>query len=278
MIGAAMAMLFAAQTTVANIETPASFSLSMQEDTGGSSRNNWTVNGPVSMMSADVESVGTLELNITMDFGTSSDGSDDDFGTSFELQWGVAENHQINVGLPFNYGDGEDGNGDIYLGWQWKLWDEGAHGCPLMPSFAIYNEIRLPWGHQSSGVDWELRGIFTKSIIDNTWRVHANPFLRVLGGDNIETNNLNGKTQRNFAAGVILGTDYQLTDSTVLNFDYILDSGELNGYSMQHSMEAGLTYSLADNRKLAWVNRWTMDGDSQGDNWGMGLQYIVALN
>ena len=46
---------------------------------------------------------------------------------------------------------------------------------------------------------------------------------------------------------------------------------------MQHSMEAGMDYSLTDNQTLTWATRWTLDGDDQGDNWGFSLGYIFSF-
>ncbi len=223
-----------------------------------------TVEGPVAMRAADTQAVGTYDFNILFDYGTSSDGSDDDFGTSFKLEWGIAEGHQLDLTLPFNYGDGEDNNGDLAVGWQWKLLEEDG----MMPAFAIYNQLRFPTGYRSSGVDWELMAIFTKTI-DDGWRLHANPFIEFMGGDEDD--------RRDFHGGIVIGTDYLLTDTTVLNFDYIIDSGLSEGFGTQHSMEAGLVYALAENKSLAWTTRWTMDGDNDGDNWGVGIQYIIHI-
>ena len=222
-----------------------------------------TVEGPVSMRAADTQAVGTFDLNILMDYSTSSNGSDDDFVTEFKLEWGVTENHQIDFTLPFNYGDGTDDNGDLAVAWQWKLLEEDG----MLPAFAVYNQLRFPTGYHSSGVDWELRAIFTKTLNDRM-RLHANPFIEFVGGDDAG--------RRDFHGGVVLGTDYALTSTTTMNFDYIIDSGLSEGYGTQHIMEAGLTYALDENQSLAWATRWTMDGDGDGDNWGIGFQYIIS--
>ena len=257
---------------------------------GGGGGGSWDVEGPVSMRSADVQEQGTFDLKIVFDYGTSSDGSDDDYGNRVELQWGVYADNEIVFKLPVNYGDGEEGNADVSIGWQWKLSDEQG----WIPATAIYNELRLPTGNGSAGVDWELRGVFTWDVNPGTCRLHVNPFIRFMDGDNVQTNarhdrnrdrndgsffrnRRNEVSARHFAAGGIIGVDHRLTDSTVINIDYILDSGNLDGYSMQHSMEAGMDYELTDNQMLTWATRWTLDGDDQGDNWGLSLSYIFSF-
>ena len=262
---------------------------------GAGAGDGFDVEGPVSMRSADVQEQGTFDLKIVFDYGTSSDGSDDDYGNRVEVQWGVCPDNEIVFKLPINYGDGEEGNADVSIGWQWKLYDQQD----WIPATAIYNELRLPTGNGSEGVDWEIRGVFTWDVNPGTCRLHVNPFIRVMDGDNVATNarhdldrnrgnsssnrgnffgnRRNDVSARHFAAGGIIGFDHRLTDSTVVNIDYILDSGRLDGYSMQHSMEAGMDYQLTDNQMLAWATRWTLDGDDQGDNWGLSLSYIFSF-
>ncbi|MCG3136374.1 MAG: hypothetical protein HJJLKODD_00204 [Phycisphaerae bacterium] len=271
-----------------------------------SSGDEWDIAGYVNMRPADPQPLGTFDLKVFFDYSTASDGSDDDFFTRFAWEWGFLENHELVLKLPINYGDGEEGNADISVGWHWRLWKEDG----WIPAFAIYNEVRLPTGNDSSGVDWEIRPIITKSIIENSLRLHVNPFFKWLGGDNIETNawkhagdntdedrpfgwnergstnwggnswfwNRDRKTDREFQAGSTFGLDYKLTDAATVNFNYILDSGVLNGYGMQHSMEAGIDYNIMANQWLTWSTRWTLDGDSQGDNWGMVLGYVIRFD
>ncbi len=249
---------------------------------GGGDGGGWDVEGPVSMRAADVQEQGTFDLKIGLDYGTSSNGSDDDVSNRFELQWGFLEGHELVLKLPVEYCDGRvEGNADLSVGWQWKFLD-GDGGW--MPAMAVYNEVRTPTGYHSSGWDWELRGVFTWDLDPGTCRLHLNPFIRFLDTDNLETNMNRDRdpedaeiTGRHFAAGGIIGVDHRLTDSTVINVDYILDSGRLDGYSMQHSMEAGMDYQLNDNQMLTWATRWTLDGDDQGDNWGLSLSYIFSF-
>lgn len=254
-------------------------------DGGGAAGGSWDVEGPVSMRGADVQELGTMDFKTIFDYGTSSDGSDDDVGNRVEVQWGFLEGHEMVLKLPLNYGDGEDGNYDLSVGWQWKL-HEGDGS--LLPAFAIYNELRTPSGYHSSGFDWEIRGVFTWDVNPGTCRLHLNPFVRFMDTDNLESN-LRGDDDynflwgdddevsgRHFAAGGVIGFDGRLSDSTIVNIDYIIDSGRLDGDSLQHSMEAGMDYQVAENHTLSWATRWTLDGDDQGDNWGLALSWICT--
>jgi hypothetical protein len=82
--------------------------------------------------------------------------------------------------MPFEIGDGNaEGNGDIELGWHWRLWEETDD----MPAFAIRNYLFLGTGHDSDGVDWMLKGLFTKTITPGCTRLHLNPWLKVVDAD-----------------------------------------------------------------------------------------------
>ena len=259
-----------------------------QDDAGGGGAgDDGDVEGPVSMRAADVQAQGTFDLKIVLDYGTSGNGTDDDIGNRVELQWGFLEDHELVFKLPVGYGDGRiEGNGDLSVGWQWKFL-EGDGGW--MPAMAVYNELRTPTGYHSSGWDWELRGVFTWDVNPGTCRLHLNPFIRFMDTDNLEANLANNADDltlgddddevsgRHFAGGGIIGIDHRLSDTTVINVDYILDSGRLDGYRMQHMMEAGMDYQLNDNQMLTWATRWTLDGDDQGDNWGLSLSYIFSF-
>jgi len=87
---------------------------------GGAGGGGGDVEGPVQMRAADVQEQGTFDLKIGLDYGTSSNGLDDDVSNRFELQWGFMEGHELVLKLPVGYGDGRiEGNGDLSVGWQW---------------------------------------------------------------------------------------------------------------------------------------------------------------
>lgn len=244
--------------------------LSTENQTKGHSNEgeDWDIWGPVRMRSADPEPTGELELKNIFDYGTSSDGTDDDFEYELEIEWGFAPDHELIFALPVEIGDGDvNGNADITLGWHWRLWKEQE----VLPAFAMRNYVRLPSGYQSSGVDYELRGLITKSIVPDKWRLHLNPFLKSVNGHNEDDH-------RFFQWGAIAGTDYRLADDVTLNLDYVHETGECNGERNQHTLEVGVDWKFAHNQGLAFVARTTLDGDSVGENFGAAISYIYSFD
>lgn len=254
-----------------------------------SANESWDVEGFYNMRAADTQEFGVLDIKNFFGYSTSSNGTDDDYRYNLWLQYGVWDRHELVLKLPVEIGDGGvSGNADISIGHQWRLLDEQG----WMPAFAIYHEIRLPSGYHSSGHDYELRGVFTKSIIPEELRLHVNPFVKWLDPDNLLDNisryaltqtgrnrrDLNELSGRHFAAGTTVGMDWRMTDTATVNANYILDTGRLDGYRIQHAMEAGIDYEIAAGQTLSWSTRWTLDGDSQGDNFGFVLGYIIAFD
>jgi hypothetical protein len=270
----------------ASSESPnALFSLAAQdgEEGGGGEMmtRNWDVEGPVRMRGYDIQDAGTLDIKNTFGFATASDGSDDDANYTLQLQWGLSENHELNLYVPVTIGDGSPaGNADASIGWQWNLFADD------MLSFGVYQELRVPTGWDSSGFDYEVRGVFSHAIQADQWRLHVNPFAKFLDGDNIEEgmeleDNIGrdtGDGARDFQWGVIIGTDYRLADDMVLNIDYVMDSGEVNGASLQHTAEMGVDWEMSDSTSLNFSTHATLDGDRHGDNWGFSLQYVWTLD
>ena len=206
------------------------------------SDEEWDIWGPVQMRSANPEPTSEFEIKNIFDYGTSSDDTDDDFEYEFELEYGIAENHELIFEIPVKMGDGAvNGNADITVSWHWRLWKEQD----LLPAFALRNYIRLPSGYQSSGVDYELKGLITKSILENKWRLPLNPFLKSVNGHNEDDH-------RDFQWGFIAGTDYRLTDTLTLNVDYVHETGKSEGERNQHTAESIWTRNYPPIK--AWVS------------------------
>ncbi len=250
---------------------------------------NWPIVGPIRLRSADPIDTGELQIRGILNYGTSSDGTDDDVSIGGQLVWGFAPNHELLVGGPIMLGDGGvDGNADLLIGWHWRLWEEDT--CGWLPAFALRNILRVPNGYDSEGVDWTLKGVLTKSIVPNKLRFHINPYLKSVNGDNLEIEDETAmafttagrqwdrRNQRHFQWGVITGVDYKLNDCMNLIVDYVHEtSDQLHGRN-QHAMEVGLDWQLSERHTVAFVNRVGLDGDSIGENWGMGVSYILSLD
>ena len=288
---AVLAMMVLPASVLAEPDLPTQFTLSYAQDNGDGGSDvmpSWDVEGPYRFRSVDVQETGTMDLKLGMRWSTASDGTDDDVYFRPTLQYGIAENHELILSFPMNlgdggryWGDGREGNGDAHLGWQWKLVEESDS---WVPAIAIYNEFRLPTGWKSNGVDWELMGIFSQTVAPDT-RLHLNPFIKVIGqnftvGDSDDWFG-DVKTSRDFKAGLVLGCDRKFTwmeKNMVFNADYILDSGDLNGYRMQHEAQLGVDWLMSERETLSVIATIGLDGDSQGDNFGLGFQYALSLD
>ncbi|MCH8880721.1 MAG: hypothetical protein IID34_12680 [Planctomycetes bacterium] len=254
--------------STASLDELTSFRLPFPQDgDGGGGEEDWDISGPVRMRSADPEETGELAIKNIFGYSTSSHG-DDDFEYELELEWGFMPDHHLILELPVEIGDGEvEGNADLTLGWHWRLWREQD----WMPAFAMRNLIRIPSGVDSDGVDYEFRGLFTKTITPNQLRLQFSPSFKVVNGD-IHAG------ERPFQWELYAGFDYRLSDATTLNLNYLFGSSASNGASDQHAIELGVDWDIADHQMLALGTRLGLDGDSEGDNWGIKLSYIISID
>ncbi len=244
----------------------------------------WEIEGPIFLRSADPEETGEIVIKNNSTYTTSSDGTDDDWEYEFEIEWGVVENHELIFELPINLGDGDvEGNGDATIGWHWRLWEEQDE----WPAFAVRSYIRIPSGYHSEGVDGEIRGLLTKTIVPGKFRIHANPFMRTLNGDpeGVEEGNegwnwcrYEREDRRHFQWGAALGGDYWLTDDLLFVADYVHESAEDTGTRNQHWVEADVDWYFAEDQILSVATMATLDGDSEGPNWGLMFSYILEFH
>ncbi len=277
-------------TTTEKTEVKADGSVLSEEtevrtETSASPQKNWDIWGPVRLRSADPEALGELEVKNIVHYGTSSNGEDDTAEYEFELEYGIAPNHELIIAAPLELGDGNaDGNFDLELGWHWRLWEEKD----WLPAFALRNILMIPSGEGSSGLDWTFKGLFTKSIIADKWRVHFNPFLTVASGDATETAPTSSSywqwkqeeegDLRDFQWGFIVGTDYRLTENLNLVLDYIHETAGVRGWRNQHSMETGVEWKITEHQELGFATNWAVDGDNFGENWGFSLSYVFHFD
>ena len=227
---------------------------------------SWDLAGPYHLRSADPEDLGGLEFKNIFGWSTSK-GEDDDFEYEFELEWGFARNHELIFEVPVELGDGRvEGNGDVELGWHWRLWEEQD----WIPAFAMRNYLRLPTGDGSSGVDYEWVGLITKSVIPGKLRLNLNPFVKSVNGDNEED-------ARHFLWGASLGADYRLSDDLVLVGLYRYESGELEGTRDNHSLEFGADWSISEHQEIGFGLEVGLDGDDHGPALGATISYILSF-
>lgn len=227
----------------------------------------WEINGPVFIRSANPEPPGEVAIKNIFEWSTTKGGGDDDLEYELEIEWGVVEDHELIFEAPFELGDGHvEGNGDLTVGWHWRLWKEHDG----LPAFAMRNFVRLPTGLDSSGVDYEWRGLFTKTLVHGETRLHFNPFVASINGDNNEK-------ARPFRWGAALGVDQWLSDDVLFIADYVYSNGENENTRDNHTAEFGIDWRFTDHQKLSIATEIGLDGDSNGPSFGARVSYSMFI-
>lgn len=265
-----------------NMQQPTTTKESTTVVTREPSTDSWEISGPVFLRSADPEPPGEVVIKNIFEWrhskkkssddswfwGSSGDSDRDEYEYELEVEWGVVENHELIFEIPFELGEGRvDGNGDLTLGWHWRLWEEQE----VMPAFALRNFVRLPTGIDSSGVDYEIRGLFTKTLIPGSTRAHFNPFAKSVNGDN-------GEDAEDFQYGAAVGIDHRLSDNLLFITDYIYASEETeDAIRANHEAEFGLDWEFAEHQKLGFSFLIGLDGDVDGPEYGAGISYMLSF-
>ncbi|OWY70798.1 hypothetical protein B7486_14440 [cyanobacterium TDX16] len=225
------------------------------------------IGGPWRLRSADALRPGQLSIRNEMTWTTGLESGDDETRYGLSIDYGIAPMHHVTLELPVDIGDGAvTGNGDFRLGWHWQLLKEDD----WKPSFALRNYIRVPSGYESSGVDYELRALFSKSVADHV-RVHIAPFLESINGDNTED-------VRHFQWGAAIGSDWKITDTLDIVVDYVHETSNETGIRNQHSLDAGVIWEVAPNHKIGISGSAGLDGDGVNGDWGAGIFYTIAFD
>jgi len=253
------------------------------------------IRSPVLIDDATPQPTGTMDFRLRFDYVTESNGvdrrdgrrgfrgrrqreggRDDDIGVGLQWVWGTCEDVEVSLDLPINLGDatdngdGLDGNADLTFGMLWRLLEEGELG-DWAPAFALSTRVRTPTGNNSSGVDAELRGHLTKTLVGDM-RGHANAFLTTVNGNNDEL-------AREFQWGFVFGMDTPLTDAQDwwLIMDYMHRSSEHRGNSNMNILEAGLEWKLTDAQSLHFSTQVGLDDNGDTPNWGARMAYTHQI-
>ena len=251
---------------------------------------SWDIQGPVFLRSADPEEPGELAIKNIFEYSHFRRGANDErdeYEYELELEYGLIENHELLLIMPWELGEGRvQGNGDISLGWHWRLWQEDG----WLPAFAMRNFIRIPSGVNSSGVDYTWRGLFTWTLAPDSLRLHFNPFLTSINGENGEYNDDGFRWRgvggwrddddddRNFRWGAALGVDYKIDENLLWITDYRYENGEREGTRDNHTAELGLDWKLDDHNTLGFASEISLDGDHNGPAVTGKISYIHTLN
>jgi hypothetical protein len=254
-----------------------------------SSGGGYTLGGPYFLRSADPEAPGVMEFKFIYGWETSSSGSDD-HEVAFEFEWGLVENVEFILEAAATVGDGRvEGNGDIEeIGFHTRFWEENG----WLPAFAMRNLVRLPTGYHSSGVDYTAIGLFTWTLDPGATRLHFNPFLKSVNGDNGEDDDDgfwgwrrfgpfgdsgDDGGERDFQWGAALGVDHRVSDDLLIIFDYKHTSSEDEGARNNHSLEFGGEWEVAPHREIGFATEIGLDGDDNGPNFAARISYIIEV-
>lgn len=231
------------------------------------STEGYTLGGPYFLRSADPEPPGEMELKFIYGWETGNDGSDD-HDVAIEFEWGIVENVEFILEAEATLGDGRvEGNGDIEeLGFHTRFWEENGWA----PAFAMRNLVRLPTGYHSSGVDYLGIGLFTWTLDPGATRLHFNPFVKSVNGDNDDD-------ARDFQWGAALGIDHRVSDDLLIIFDYKHTASEEYGARNNHSIEFGGEWEFAPHQELGFGTEIGIDGDDHGPNFAARLSYILEI-
>ena len=204
---------------------------------GGADVEGYTLAGPYFLRSADPEEPGEMELKFIYSYDHDADDAEE-HEFEFEFEWGIVENWEFILELPFTIGDGGvEGNGDVTLGLHTRLWEE--HGW--VPAFAVRNLFRLPTGYHGQDFDYTFRGLVTHTLGSKV-RLHFNPYF--------STNNDPDEGERNFHCGAAIGVDWRVNDDLLLIADYQYRQNVVKGEDEDHRIELGADWEFAENQKL----------------------------
>jgi hypothetical protein len=201
-----------------------------------------------------------------------SRGRDDGFAITPSIHWGPLENLEVFLAVPMNVGDGKqdkwgfDGNYDSQLGVHYQFIRE----ADWYPSVALRATGRFPTGYRSNGVDGELKGLMTKTIIPRL-RAHANAFISTVNGNN-------NPNARHFQWGFTLGMDYELCkDCLYAVVDYAHRSSYSYGVSNINLAEVGLEWFVFENNRLGLSTQFGLDDNEETPNWGMMVKWVFEV-
>ena len=216
---------------------------------------------------------GAADLRMTFRWVTASapanmGDSDDDFVFGPSLRWGPCKNVEVFASIPIWLGDGgdmgavEDGNGDTYVGFTWRLLEPRD----IWPALALGAGARIPTGDGSSGVDAELRLILTNEY-DSGMRSHINLGFETEGSD-----------WGRWAFVGVIGMDGPLCADGAVRWvaDYVLLDSEYMGGDDAHYLELGSEWQIQEGHKLGLMWQFGFHHD-ETTNFGANLVYALSI-
>ncbi len=266
----------------------------------------------------DAVPVNTRQVDLRFGFRWVTESSpahlgdgDDDFVVTPSIAWGAYDNLELSLAVPAWVGDGgdmpaqADGNYDTTIGALWRIYEQGgpcADGCLVLPSVALSGKARIPTGCGSSGIDGELRLIFTNEY-DSGIRSHLNVFGAAINGKNADTwtggddeedegmlfgflgddgDEDEGEMPpdpRHVQWGVVFGLDGPLCADGAVRWvaDYVHRSSEHYGRANMNLLELGWEWTITDADKLGMGTLIGLDNKGDTPNFGAGITYSHSL-
>lgn len=225
---------------------------------------------------------GELQLNVFNGWETGG-GEEDVWTMDLELEYSpkggnwLLDNAKFGIDVPFELTNGAvDGNGDISLTWKQRLLEEDRDGAPA--TFTIENELRIPSGYHSSGVDWTVQGVIAKEFGPGT--AVFNAFAKSANGhNNLESaswwdHQLYGEEDESlehFQWGARVGYKWRLTDSFALVSDYIYQNSDIEGQRDQNIGELAAEWRVNDCLTIGPGIMFGLDGRENTPDFGAGV-------
>ena len=186
-----------------------------------------------------------------------------------QLQYGFADNFQVEVSYPIYAGSGDrTGSGDVVVAGLYRFLDEKSPGFgdDPWPSLAVKAEFELPTGIRSDGLDTTLRFIATKTITEDESqdRLHFN----LAWEHNMAASS--GERANRFA--VVFGYSRKLSDETVFLAD-ILREQSLQEGAEATVIEGGVLHQLTEQLTVSGGLGFGLGEESPDLRATVGIQY-----
>ncbi|MFQ5415269.1 MAG: hypothetical protein ACE5E6_12500 [Phycisphaerae bacterium] len=219
-----------------------------------------------------------LRFDWVTGFGRDNVDGDDQYAGGARLVWGAADNLELSADVAVNLGDaGElpgdvNGNGDVIVGMLYRFVDGASWMDGVSTSLALGAKARIPSGHDSSGVDGELRLNITNDYGDGV-RSHVNGFVLSANGDN-------DTDVRDLQWGAVVGLDGPLCNEGAVRWilDYLHRSSIHDGIGNLHLLELGAEWTMSDSQKLGLSTQVGLDHNDDVPNWGARVNYVYSIN
>ncbi len=213
---------------------------------------------PITIDDAETVGIKSLQINVPADFSR-LDSGDNQTRLTPELEYGLAQDVQVAVGVPLLFGSADRaGSGNLRTAAKWKFLNEYG----WRPAVAAEVVVIAPSGKDSEGVDTALKLLATKSLGGRvTHRMHANLI--------VEHNANAAPAERANRQIAVIGYDRRMTPELMVVTDLVYAQGRERGEA-DRLVEFGARYRVASDVLGFGLGRGL--GSSQTD-WRLLVSY-----